>query len=64
MLKGAGVLLSLFGILVKNKSYRWLTDVEDAQYTDTHYRSMTGEGNFNWRMIFPLLYSDSEDVVR
>ncbi|XP_037045765.1 otoferlin [Bradysia coprophila] len=41
----------------------WLTDVEDAQYTDTHYRSMTGEGNFNWRMIFPLLYSDSEDVM-
>lgn len=37
--------------------------MEDTQYTDTHYRSMTGEGNFNWRMIFPLLYSDSEDVV-
>lgn len=43
---------------------RWVTDVEDAQYTDIHYRSLTGDGNFNWRMIFPLLYSQSEDVVR
>lgn len=38
--------------------------MEEAQHTDTHYRSLTGEGNFNWRMIFPLLYSQSEDVVR
>ncbi|KAJ6640633.1 Fer-1-like protein 6 [Pseudolycoriella hygida] len=41
----------------------WLTDVDEAQYTDTHYRSLTGEGNFNWRMIFSLLYSDAEDVM-
>lgn len=42
---------------------RWLDNVEDAQYTDVHYRSLTGEGNFNWRLIFPLLYSNVEDMV-
>ena len=26
----------------------------ETQETDTHYRSSSGEGNFNWRMIFPV----------
>lgn len=42
---------------------RWLDNIDDSQYTDIHYRSLTGEGNFNWRMIFPLKYSIGEDVV-
>ena len=25
---------------------------EDCQATDVHYRSLTGEGNFNWRWLF------------
>lgn len=41
----------------------WLDDIEAAQYTDIHYRSLTGEGNFNWRMIFPFKFSLGEDMV-
>lgn len=47
----------------KNIVYRWLDNVDDAQFTDIHYRSLTGEGKFNWRLIFPLLYSRTEDMV-
>lgn len=32
------------------------------QKTDIHYHSMTGEGNFNWRFIFPLDYLAAEGV--
>lgn len=41
----------------------WMEDTEKAQFTDIHYRSMTGEGNFNWRMIFQFQYSICEDMV-
>ena len=41
----------------------WMEDIELAQFTDIHYRSLTGEGNFNWRMIFQLQYSICEDMV-
>ncbi|RWS19099.1 otoferlin-like protein, partial [Leptotrombidium deliense] len=41
----------------------WLTDAKDAQSTDVHYRSVTGEGNFNWRFIFPFAYLPSEDKI-
>ncbi|GFV12267.1 otoferlin [Trichonephila clavipes] len=34
----------------------WLAKKEDAQTTDIHYRSLTGEGNFNWRFVFPFDY--------
>lgn len=27
---------------------------DQTQLTDVHYRSSTGEGNFNWRMVFPV----------
>lgn len=43
--------------------YRWLDNVQDAQNTDVHYRSFTGEGQFNWRFVFPLLYAEAEDMV-
>ena len=28
---------------------------EDCQATDVHYRSLTGEGNFNWRSDLILI---------
>ena len=31
--------------------------------TDTHYRSLNGEGNFNWRMVFPMKYLPEENVM-
>jgi len=36
---------------------------EDDQSTDVHYRSLTGEGNFNWRYIFPFDYLKAEDRI-
>ncbi|XP_055841993.1 otoferlin [Episyrphus balteatus] len=41
----------------------WCEDSEASQSTDVHYRSLTGEGNFNWRMIFPIKYSTVEDMM-
>ncbi|CAF1533276.1 unnamed protein product, partial [Rotaria sordida] len=35
----------------------------DAQQTDIHYRSLTGEGNFNWRFIFDFDYLDIEEKI-
>ncbi|XP_055604569.1 fer-1-like protein 6 [Uranotaenia lowii] len=41
----------------------WLNEVDEAQFTDIHYRSLDGTANFNWRMIFPLYYSPSEAMM-
>ncbi|XP_066428949.1 dysferlin isoform X5 [Eleutherodactylus coqui] len=41
----------------------WLIGHEDnKQRTDVHYRSMGGEGNFNWRFVFPFDYLPAEQV--
>ncbi|CAF1503027.1 unnamed protein product [Didymodactylos carnosus] len=40
-----------------------LGDKLDGQDTETHYRSLTGEGNFNWRFIFNFDYLDIEDKI-
>ena len=39
---------------------------KDRQETDVHYRSLTGEGNFNWRMVYPLdfIIQESKMVQR
>ena len=42
---------------------RWLQGPEDAQATDIHYRSLTGEGNFNWRFVFPFEYLAAEEKI-
>ena len=45
-------------------SIRWLLGPEsDKQATDVHYRSLTGEGNFNWRFIFPFEYLVAEEKM-
>ncbi|CAG2103855.1 unnamed protein product, partial [Medioppia subpectinata] len=41
----------------------WLKGPEDMQCTDIHYRSLTGEGNFNWRFVFPFEYLPAEDKI-
>lgn len=43
---------------------RWLKGLEDdRQETDVHYNSLTGEGNFNWRFVFPFHYLPAEKVL-
>ncbi|XP_037953127.1 otoferlin isoform X2 [Teleopsis dalmanni] len=41
----------------------WCSNPVETQKTDVHYRSMNGEGNFNWRMLFPIKYSVTEDMM-
>lgn len=36
---------------------------EDIQSTDIHYRSMDGDGNFNWRFVFDFNYLPAEESV-
>uniref|UniRef100_A0A8C8RJJ1 C2 domain-containing protein n=1 Tax=Pelusios castaneus TaxID=367368 RepID=A0A8C8RJJ1_9SAUR len=39
----------------------WLDGLEeDRQRTDVHYRSLGGEGNFNWRFVFPFEFLPME----
>ncbi|XP_030026974.2 otoferlin [Manduca sexta] len=41
----------------------WLKGPDDCQCTDIHYRSLTGEGNFNWRFIYPFDYLEAEERI-
>ncbi|XP_077477285.1 otoferlin b [Stigmatopora argus] len=36
---------------------------EDKQDTDVHYHSITGEGNFNWRFVYPFNYLMAEEKI-
>ncbi|XP_061083381.1 myoferlin-like [Conger conger] len=41
----------------------WMAGMEDdKQKTDVHYRSLDGDGNFNWRFIFPFHYLPAEQL--
>ncbi|XP_053112312.1 dysferlin isoform X2 [Hemicordylus capensis] len=41
----------------------WLVGYEEnKQKTDVHYRSLGGEGNFNWRFVFPFAYLPAEQI--
>lgn len=41
----------------------WMVGFEEhRQKTDVHYRSLGGEGNFNWRFVFPFDYLPAEQV--
>ena len=50
-------------IVFRDPIFRWLKGPEDCQATDVHYRSLTGEGNFNWRFIFPFDYLAAEEKI-
>ena len=50
-------------VTFQNSISRWLKGPEDCQATDVHYRSLTGEGNFNWRFIFPFDYLAAEEKI-
>uniref|UniRef100_UPI00398F19C0 myoferlin-like n=1 Tax=Pristiophorus japonicus TaxID=55135 RepID=UPI00398F19C0 len=42
----------------------WMMGMEDQrQNTDVHYRSLDGDGSFNWRFIFPFEYLTVERVL-
>lgn len=41
----------------------WIDVINDKERTDTHYRSLDGDGNFNWRMVFPFDYLPIEKKV-
>ena len=45
------------------KLSRWLKGQDKKQKTDVHYRSLNGEGNFNWRYVFPFKYLPAEEVM-
>ncbi|XP_073349576.1 otoferlin isoform X4 [Pagrus major] len=46
------------------KPKRWLKgQQEDKQDTDVHYHSLTGEGNFNWRFVYPFDYLMAEEKI-
>jgi len=36
---------------------------DEKQKTDVHYRSLNGEGNFNWRLLFPFKYIPAEEQI-
>ncbi|XP_056148135.1 myoferlin [Lampris incognitus] len=41
----------------------WMPGMEDdKQKTDVHYRSLDGDGNFNWRFIFGFDYLPTEQL--
>ena len=42
---------------------RWMAGQDEKQETDVHYRSLNGEGNFNWRFCFPIEYIPPEQVL-
>lgn len=51
-------------ILISIPPHRWLKgQQEDKQDTDVHYHSLTGEGNFNWRFVFPFDYLMAEEKI-
>ncbi|XP_065677935.1 otoferlin isoform X4 [Hydra vulgaris] len=42
----------------------WIEGLQkSSQSTDVHYASLTGEGNFNWRFIFPFKFYKAEEKI-
>lgn len=41
----------------------WVKGMNDIQKTDIHFRAQDGEGNFNWRFVFPIEYFPTEQAI-
>uniref|UniRef100_A0A0B7A5P3 C2 domain-containing protein n=1 Tax=Arion vulgaris TaxID=1028688 RepID=A0A0B7A5P3_9EUPU len=41
----------------------WMEGIDDKLKTDVHYRSLNGEGNFNWRFVYPFDYLMAEQKM-
>ena len=41
----------------------WISGIDEKQETDVHYRSLDGDGNFNWRFVFPFEYVPAEETL-
>ncbi|KAL3317880.1 hypothetical protein Ciccas_003457 [Cichlidogyrus casuarinus] len=41
----------------------WISGIDERQSTDVHYRSLDGDGNFNWRFIFPFQFIPAENEI-
>ncbi|XP_071169318.1 myoferlin-like isoform X13 [Mytilus edulis] len=41
----------------------WVSGIDEKQKTDVHYRSLDGEGNFNWRFVFPFEFIPEEQQM-
>lgn len=55
-----------FFFLTQKPSYpnhSWMPGMEeDKQKTDVHYRSLDGDGNFNWRFVFEFEFLPAEQL--
>ena len=50
-------------LIMCNGHASWMPGMEeDKQKTDVHYRSLDGDGNFNWRLIFGFDYLPAEQL--
>lgn len=53
----------MVGNLTQCVNCRWMPGMEeDKQKTDVHYRSLDGDGNFNWRLVFGFDYLPAEQL--
>lgn len=55
----------LFCVIQKTfyPNYSWMPGMEeDKQKTDVHYRSLDGDGNFNWRFVFEFDFLPAEQL--
>ncbi|CAH1784691.1 unnamed protein product [Owenia fusiformis] len=41
----------------------WVAGIDEKQRTDIHYRSLDGDGNFNWRFVFPFDFLPAEQTM-
>lgn len=58
-----GALVTTVTSLTKRVICRWMPGMEeDKQKTDVHYRSLDGDGNFNWRFVFQFDYLPAEQL--